>query len=317
MTVAVAAVLVGGLATAAVLVANHRSTTTAGSQPPAVRTSVAPTTTAPVPPSPVLAVKIDNVAGARPQTGVGAANVVYVELVEGGLTRLMAVYSGNLPPAIGPVRSARRTDLDLLAQYGRPTLAYSGAAQQILTLLHGAPLVNASPTEADSAYYRGNTHAAPHNLYVQPAKLPPAAAPPPATLRFGPAPPGGIPTATQRVSYPAAVYDFTWSATTGRWLVSMDGTPDVTTDSGQLSAATVVIQHVMVHADPADVDVAGNPGQVSETVGTGSATVLRDGQSFAATWSRPTAPDSTRYTTTSGTPLPLSAGPVWILLVPA
>src|SRR6266568_983690 len=261
VAVAVAVVLVGGLATTAVLLTTSRQPAPSQALPP-VRPSVIPTgappttTPPPKPPTllPVLAVKIDNVGPARPQTGIGAADVVYVELVEGGLTRLLAVYSSHLPPAIGPVRSARRTDLDLLAQYGRPTLAYSGAAAQILALLHDAPLTNASPAEAGGAYYRGGSRPAPHNLYVRPARLPVATTPPPTTLQSGPPPPGGTPTTTQRVIYPAAFYDFTWSAGPGRWLVSMDGTPDVTTDSGQLTAATVVIERVVVHADPTDVD---------------------------------------------------------------
>ncbi|WP_345033500.1 DUF3048 domain-containing protein [Kutzneria kofuensis] len=78
-----------------------------------------PTTTTAVPAGSALVVKIDNVAAARPQTGLTMADVVYVEPVEGGLTRIAAVYLGKLPPVIGPVRSARETDIDLLGQYGR------------------------------------------------------------------------------------------------------------------------------------------------------------------------------------------------------
>lgn len=57
---------------------------------------------------PVLAVKIDNTSGARPRVGLTAADVVYVELVEGGLTRLLAIYASQLPAHVGPVRSARK-----------------------------------------------------------------------------------------------------------------------------------------------------------------------------------------------------------------
>ncbi len=74
----------------------------------------------------VLAVKIDNVAPARPHTGLEGADIVYVEQVEAGLSRILAVYSADLPPVIGPVRSARETDLELLRQFDRPALAFSG-----------------------------------------------------------------------------------------------------------------------------------------------------------------------------------------------
>ena len=76
-------------------------------------------------PGPVLAVKIDNLAAARPQTGLTAADIVYILPVEGGLSRILAVFSSHFPPVIGPVRSAREDDLELLAQFGRPAFAYS------------------------------------------------------------------------------------------------------------------------------------------------------------------------------------------------
>ena len=84
---------------------------------------------------PVLMVKIDNIGPARPATGLGSADVIYVEPMEGGLTRIAAVFSEHIPSVVGPVRSARQTDYDLLAQYGKPTFAYSGAVPQIVLQL--------------------------------------------------------------------------------------------------------------------------------------------------------------------------------------
>ena len=69
---------------------------------------------------PVLAVKIDNIKQARPPTGLRSADIVYALPVEGGLSRLMAVFSSRFPPGIGPVRSAREDDLELIRQFGRP-----------------------------------------------------------------------------------------------------------------------------------------------------------------------------------------------------
>jgi hypothetical protein len=76
---------------------------------------------------PLLAVKIDDTKEAHPQIGISEADNVYVEQVESGLTRLLALYSSNYPDEIGPVRSARISDIDLLAQYGRVAFAYSGS----------------------------------------------------------------------------------------------------------------------------------------------------------------------------------------------
>jgi hypothetical protein len=275
--------------------------------------SDAPTTT------PVVAVKIDNVPAARPQTGLGAADVVYVEPVEGGLTRLVAVFSsGDLPDEVGPVRSARRTDLALLAQYGTPVLAYSGAAPELLPALRSADLVNASPDEAGSAYHRDRDRRAPHNLYVRPAELPGGAtAPAEAPLLFGAAPQGGTPAAQHDVAFSAARFGFTWSAPDGRWRIAMNGTPMTSTESGPLTAATVVVQRVVVTAGEAGEDAAGSASPVAQTVGSGQSEVLRGGRVFDGTWSRQAEDAPTRFHTASGAELPLAAGPVWVLLVPA
>lgn len=276
-------------------------------------------TTPPPPPPPgiaALAVKIDNVAQARPHTGLGTADIVYVEPVEGGLTRLLAVYQGPAPDVVGPVRSARRSDVDLLAQFGKPVFANSGAAPELLPELRAANLVDASPETAASAYFRDAGRRAPHDLYVRPAALPDTPSPPShEPFEFGPAAAVGTATDAHRVDYVAATYTFTW-AETGHWTVSLDGTPLTSTESGQVTAATVIEQRVAVRSDEAIEDTTGARSPVVTSVGTGSATVLRDGQSHSATWSRPDASAPTRFSTLDGSPLPLSAYPVWVLLVP-
>jgi hypothetical protein len=268
--------------------------------------------------APFLAVKIDNVADARPQTGVGSADVVYVEPVEGGLTRLVAIYAGRAPGVVGPVRSARRTDIQLLAQYGRPVLAYSGAAPELLPSLRAADLVNASAERRLSAFHRNRARPAPHNMYVRPANLPRGAqgpAQPP--LKIGPAPGGGRSTSRQDVGYQAARYTFSWSARAHRWLVSLDGRPLISTESGRVAAATVVIQRVKLIARERIEDANGAVSPVAATVGHGPAFVLREGRRFTGTWSRPGPRAPTRFHTVAGLDLPLARGPVWVLLVPA
>ncbi|MER5467182.1 DUF3048 domain-containing protein [Streptomyces sp. NPDC002935] len=263
----------------------------------------------------VLAVKIDNAPAARPQTGLDAADVVYAEQVEGGLSRLMAVFASTLPKAIGPVRSARESDLELLRQFDEPTLAFSGAQRKLLPLIDDAPLHAQLPGNVSGAWYRGSGKAAPHNLYLRPQQLVDSA-PGDAALttgfRFGAAPEGGTPEASRTVRFPSARFTFTWSAERKRWLVAMDGTPTVTTDGASVAPATVVVQHVKVRRSRYH-DVLGNNSPYTESVGSGTAQVLRDGRAFDAHWTRSGAEDGTRFTTTDGAPMNFARGQVWVV----
>lgn len=267
----------------------------------------------------VLAVKIDNVPGARPQTGLDAADVVYAEQVEGGLSRLMAVFASTLPKAVGPVRSARESDLELLRQFHEPTLAFSGAQRRLLPLIDDAPLNPEPPGKVSGAWYRGAGKAAPHNLYLHPQRLV-GSAPGEAALttgfRFGAAPTGGTPETSRTVRFPSARFTFTWSAQRGRWLVAMDGTPTVTTDGTSVAPATVVIQYVKVRSSKYH-DVLGNNSPYTESVGSGTAQVLRDGRAFDANWTRPDAADGTRFTAPDGTPMNFAQGQVWVVFAKA
>ncbi|MFF3884426.1 DUF3048 domain-containing protein [Streptomyces sp. NPDC001914] len=268
---------------------------------------------------PVLAVKIDNAPDARPQTGLDAADVVYAEQVEGGLSRLMAVFASTLPDAVGPVRSARESDLELLRQFHEPTLAFSGAQHKLLPLINDAPLDPEPAGKVPDAWYRGSGKAAPHNLYLRPRRLMDSAPGDTALttgFHFGAAPPGGTPETSRTVRFPSARFTFTWSAERGRWLVAMDGTPTVTTDGRTVAPATVVIQYVKVRTSKYH-DFLGNNTPFTESVGSGTAQVLRDGRAFDANWTRPEAADGTRFTTPDGAPMNFAPGQVWVVLAKA
>jgi hypothetical protein len=119
---------------------------------------------------PVLAVKIDNIMNARPQTGLGQADIVYVLPVEGGLSRFCAVFSAHFPPVVGPVRSARDDDLQLLRQFGRPAFAYSGAQPQLLPVVERARIVDLYAGRV-GGYHRDSRRIAPYNLYARTSQL--------------------------------------------------------------------------------------------------------------------------------------------------
>jgi hypothetical protein len=198
---------------------------------------------------PVLAVKIDNIARARPPTRLASADLVYVLPVEGGLSRILAVFSSRFPEVIGPVRSAREDDLELLAQFGRPAFAYSGAAPHLLPFVQRARTVDLYSGRA-GGYFRDPRRVAPHNLYARTRQLlgeaPGASRARDIGFRFDPTPAGGRVVRSFPVSYAAAAFTFSWSASSGRWLVSMDGKPARAAEGGQLSAPTVVVQYTKV-----------------------------------------------------------------------
>ncbi|MFD8232265.1 DUF3048 domain-containing protein [Streptomyces sp. NPDC059696] len=277
--------------------------------------STAPSATGPS----ALVVKIDNAAAARPHTGVDAADVVYAEQVEGGLSRLIAVYATRLPKTVGPVRSARESDLELLRQFDRPTLAFSGAQKKLLPLIDKAPLRAETPGNAADAYFRGSDKPAPHNLYLNPRRIVPET-PGKAALttgfRYGTAPAGGTATASRTVRYPAARFGFTWSDSRERWLIGMDGTPATTADGERMTAATVVVQYVKVRASSFR-DFLGNNTPYTETVGSGKAQVLRDGRAWDVHWKREKATDGTSFTTGDGTPVNFAEGQVWVVFAEA
>ncbi|MFJ4970673.1 DUF3048 domain-containing protein [Streptomyces sp. NPDC088755] len=267
----------------------------------------------------VLAVKIDNVAPARPQTGLERADIVYVEQVEAGLSRLLAVYASDVPPVVGPVRSARESDLELLRQFDRPVLAFSGARSALLPAIERAPLDAVPPSAAPGAYFRGPERPAPHNLYLRPERIPYAAGGVGAVealgLRFGPAPPGGRAEDSRTVRFPSARTTFTWSAERARWLVALDGSPARTSEGEPLGAATVIVQDVAVRPS-AFGDRAGNNTPFTETVGSGNALVLRDGKAYEARWARPSAAADTEFSTPDGKRIDLANGPLWIVYEP-
>ncbi|MCE7083324.1 DUF3048 domain-containing protein [Streptomyces sp. ST2-7A] len=280
---------------------------------------VSPFTGVEGPDGPVLAVKVDNVAPARPHTGLEDAAIVYVEEVEAGLTRLVAVYSGTVPARVGPVRSVRESDLELLAQFGRPALGFSGARSDLLPEVRSSPMLAVAPEDAPGAFERDTSRLAPHNLYLDPEAVIEAAGNPSTSrdigFRFGDPPPGGEPTGEYTVAFPGTSVGFRWSEGDGRWEVFFDGEPAGSTAGGTLGAATVVVQYVTVR--PSEyADRGGYVTPYTETVGEGPVVVLRDGRAYTGDWSRLSAGGGTRFTDGGGNRLTFAPGQVWVVLAP-
>lgn len=266
---------------------------------------------------PVIAVKIDNTAKAHPQAGLSKADVVYVEQVEGGVTRIAAVYSSQYPKYVGPVRSARITDIELLKQYGKVGLIYSGSNRKLADNLQRAPLGLVSFDQDNSGYVRASDRPQPYDVIgtfddlVKRAGK--ASVPRKVGYTFGATPVGGKPAKTVSVRYPMARVDAKWSAKGARWLLSMDGVPAMAAEGGRLGPTTFVVQFATVKPSPYhDVNGANTP--MTDTVGKGRALIFRDGQVFKGAWSRDRAGDPTSYTV-GGQPAVFAPGQVWVTLI--
>src|SRR5690242_13573695 len=142
----------------------------------------------------VLAVKIGNTLPERPATGLSKADIVYVIPVEGGLSRIMAIFSSHYPRVVGPVRSARQDDIRLLSQFGRPAFAWSGAQPRLVPRVEQSRIANLY-AGITSGYYRSFDRPEPYNLYARTKTLlehaPDASVARDIGFRFGPPPPGG------------------------------------------------------------------------------------------------------------------------------
>ena len=265
----------------------------------------------------VLAVKIDNIVTARPQTGLQSADLVYVIPVEGGLSRFMAVYSSHIPAVIGPVRSARQSDLDILRQFGRPAFAWSGATPHLVPFVERAPLVDLYALKV-GGYYRVGYRAAPENLYADPRTLlreaPNASKARDIGFRFGPLPAGGRVTQSMTVRYPSTTFTFRWSARAGRWLVWMDGAPGEAAEGGQLGGKTVIIQYTKITTSRFE-EYGGRPPYAIST-GSGTAVILRNGRAFTVHWSRPNLNSGTTFTLPDGKRMLFAPGQVWVMYAP-
>ena len=279
-----------------------------------------------VPPRPALAVKIENSVDARPQTGLNSADIVWEEVVEGGITRFVAVYHSSLPAEVGPVRSVRPMD-PAIAGPLHGLFAFSGGQPGYIDAVAEAGLQILSHDAGDDGFYRVTSRYAPHNVYASPLTLfgqadaAHLAAPAP-QFQFAAA--GGQPTAATAgtaattldltlsgLSHP----QWTWSAPDARWVRAEGATPAVESDGTPLRAANVVVLRVDVVAT-AGVDPAGNTVPETVLTGRGEALVATGGQAMPATWVKNGVADPLVITGPDGNPVRLGPGNTWVELVP-
>jgi Protein of unknown function (DUF3048) N-terminal domain/Protein of unknown function (DUF3048) C-terminal domain len=276
---------------------------------------------------PVLVVKIDNAPKARPQIGLNQADVVFEEGVEGGITRFAALFHSEEPTPVGPVRSARSTDIRLISALRHPLFAYSGANATFQRYVHEAPLVDVGFDAHPDRYGRDPARPSPYNLFSETEKLfdlaPDGAVPPPALFSWrspgeAASGPGARPVTHARVFWQAhrlteAIWD--WDVTAKGWRRTQNGEIHVDAAGKQVTPANVVIQFVSYH-DTGQVDSTGTAVPEADVIGEGDAWVLTGGMLIPCRWSKASDTELTRYTDASGAPVKLAPGKTWVELAP-
>ncbi len=270
--------------------------------------------------NPVVAVKIDNTSAGRPQYGISQADVVYIEQVEGGLTRMMAVFHTHLPTEVGPVRSVRTTDVELLRAYGKPILVFSGGAGGPLAVLAASPVIDAS---AANGYWRSDAAYSPYNLHADLTKVVASVSGAgkaqsigftfaPSDKSLAKAPKATSIDVTMQVGYTG----FRYVSAKGNYSVlNSDGTA-VDATGGTLTAANVLVQNVIDEPD-GNYDSIGSPSFLTHTVGHGTFTLYRDGRAISGKWYRDSADQATRYIDpATHKPVSFKPGNTWVMLAP-
>lgn len=301
--------------------------------PGATETTAAPVTTVPAGPvmpltglpvedpaaleRPALVVKIDNGPPARPQTGLNLADIVYEENVE-QITRFAAVYHTNLPDPVGPIRSGRTQDIELLGSLDRPLFAWSGGNSRVTSAVRQSDLrdVGALTVYGPGGYFRSSSRSAPHNLYAQGSMLmalaPEDASPPPAQFRYREAGASatGEPIGSVKLSMDGVRVEWGWDEASGSFLRSQAQSAHVGSEGERISAANVVVLFVGYRASAAD---PRSPEAV--TIGTGDAWVVTQGRVVEGTWSRADRGDPITLVDASGDEIALTPGRTWVELV--
>ena len=272
---------------------------------------------------PALLVKLDNTDSGRPQESLALADLVYEEMIEGGFTRLAAVYHTHAPE-LGPIRSGRTTDIALLGSLDTPIFAWSGANLVHAALLREHSMVDLG-AQTRSEYFRADDRPGTYDLMSQADELFAIAesngdggTPPPhfeyRNDEVG-LPDSAEPAASVRVSFPSVTADWAWDDATGAWLRTQGGTPHLDAQEIQVAAANVVVAEVPQVAT-GSVDTSGATVFEQQFLGSGRGWVFTDGHVVEVTWTKPSISSVATWTTPDGIPVALTPGITWIELAP-
>lgn len=271
-------------------------------------------------------VQIDNAPDARPQSGLSQADMVYEAEAEGQITRYSAIFACSDSETVGPVRSARLIDLELVPEY-TGLLANSGSSEGTTARLEAdaAEVPNINFDNAPQAYRRVSDRFAPHNLMTGTTELRQAAADRGNATQvqiagplFKPDTPGAASIKSIAVTYsPYADVSYAYDAKSNSWLRSVGGLADKDDLNGaQIAPKNVIIQYVQVTTTNIIEDTSGERGLDYTLTGSGKVVVFRDGQAIAGQWHRTDKNTVTTYLDATGQLIPLNVGQTWVQVVP-
>ena len=264
---------------------------------------------------PALTVKIENTPEAMPQWGIDQADVVYEEIVNGGITRLAAIFNSHAPAKVGPVRSVRPTDTSVVWPLGG-IFAYSGGAAYAIQSISTVPSLKLiDESSAGAAMFRDPTRYAPHNLYADAVLLMAKGGtpkPPPALFTYssGTKRTPGVRVRSFVVGFAAGyATTFAWNPKTLSWDRSIFGAPDVTASRVQLSPKNVIVMFVHYIGG---VGVIGSEALLN---GHGIADVFTGGTVQRANWTRAGLRHPIVYRGSNGRIIALHPGQTWVELL--
>jgi DUF3048 family protein len=262
-----------------------------------------------------LTVKIENTPDALPQWGISQADVVYEEIVNGGITRLAAIFNSQAPGKIGPVRSVRPTDTQVVYPIGG-IFAYSGGAQYAINSISTAPVKQIDESSAGNAMFRDPDLEAPHNLFARGPQLfafKGTPTPPPALFSYRPSGTAavGAPVTSFVVPFPSIYPEtWTWDTTTNSWDRTIFDQSSVTGTGQRESPKNVIVMYVNY------VNGIGTMNSYANLQGSGEAMVFSGGREVVGTWSRGSSmSDIVQYKTSSGATIRLTPGQTWVDLL--
>lgn len=267
----------------------------------------------------VIAAKIGNSSLERPQSGLEDADLIYEELAEGGITRFIAVFHSTDPGLIGPVRSARLVDAEIIGPL-KPLFAYAGGVAPVITSVRSDKrITDVSFDNATDAYTRLRDREAPYNLYADVSDLWNNSK-------------GGPPIqlfhwleASVSISEGGAVarsVDFSFADNNrssfrysdGRWLRSNNGRDHILNNGSTASPVNVLVQYVSTKQGSI-VDRNGERSPDTSVAGTGEALLFRGGRVFEGRWE--TQPSGlTNFVLADGSPMLLAPGQTYVELIP-
>jgi hypothetical protein len=273
-----------------------------------------------------MIVKIDNNnANARPQRGITTADVVIEEAVEGNESRFFAVFHTNLTDPVGPVRSARTSDIDLMPMFGVPTFSSSGGNFGTMNAIResGLAVVAGHDSQYGSYFFRMSNDGdirrrAPHNLFVNLTELyqaagPEGSLPPPfATWRGADddLPSTALPAIGVDITFGNNPAQWVWDENANGFLRWQRGTPHVDPDGNQVTAANVLLLMTPYGASPFD-----SRSPEARSVGFGEAWVLTDGATIHGTWFRETRDQPYTILDDNDEVIALTPGQTWVELL--